>query len=135
MSIPAVILRNAHICIGKMNTVYILIIMIINFSSLFSLCYIFVLLCVVSFLHINQPINQLFSTSVTLEMLKVNKSLHYGGFSGWDVYFCCMSDWTTRYKIFFCLWILISVLLTYLLRYCAIAQLSSQLKTTLLHIS
>lgn len=86
MSIAAVILRNAHICIEKMNTVNILII-IINFSTLFSLCYIFFLLCVVSFLYINQSINYFVPLFVTLETLKVNKSLHYGGFSCWGCLF------------------------------------------------
>lgn len=47
----AVILSNAHICMGKMNTVYLLIIIIVTFSTLFSCWHIFVLLCVVLFVY------------------------------------------------------------------------------------
>lgn len=88
--------------------------------------------------HFYISINQSIILYLCLWLLRrwrsINPYITEGSHVG-DVYFCCMSNWTPRCKIFFCLWILISVLLTYLLPPCAITQLSSQLKTTLLHIS
>lgn len=112
MSIAAVILRNAHICIEKMNTVNILII-IINFSTLFSLCYIFVLLCVVSFLYINQSINLYLSLWLLKRWRSINPYITEGSQVGMSIFVACRIGRHDTIYFFVCGYWSVFYLLTY----------------------